>query len=106
MFLICVLGASSFLCMCSPVYILVSYMTISMLSCLTDQAQICGSHNLWCAGAPFIEVPHDSESSAGGSANSATSLPEDAALNPIKRSVAGQYLPVDIVMSVHEIAQL
>ncbi|KAL0035895.1 hypothetical protein WJX77_006910 [Trebouxia sp. C0004] len=33
-------------------------------------------------GAPFVEVPHDSESSTGGSA---TSLPEDAVLNPVKR---------------------
>ncbi|KAA6425624.1 MAG: serine threonine kinase [Trebouxia sp. A1-2] len=33
-------------------------------------------------GAPFVEVPHDSESSTGGSASS---LPEDAVLNPVKR---------------------
>ncbi len=38
------------------------------------------------AGAPFVEVPHDSESSTGGSA---TSLPEDAVLNPVKRSGLG-----------------
>ena len=40
------------------------------------------------AGAPFVEVPHDSESSTGGSA---TSLPEDAVLNPVKRPGPGDY---------------
>ena len=38
------------------------------------------------AGAPFVEVPHDSESSTGGSG---TSLPEDAVLNPVKRPGLG-----------------
>ena len=45
---------------------------------------------LLCAGAALIEVPHDSESSAGGSAASASSLPEDAVLNPAKRQAIGQ----------------
>ena len=41
------------------------------------------------AGAALVEVPHDSESSTGGS-GSGTSLPEDAVLNPVKPSMPGE----------------
>ncbi len=56
------------------------------------------------AGAPFVEVPHDSESSTGGSA---TSLPEDAVLNPVKRPGPGEQTEqhashaVDLVEIMH-----
>lgn len=43
------------------------------------------------AGAALVEVPHDSESSTGGS-GSGTSLPEDAVLNPVKPSLPGETL--------------
>ena len=41
------------------------------------------------AGAALVDVPHDSESSTGGS-GSGTSLPEDAVLNPVKPSMPGE----------------
>lgn len=41
------------------------------------------------AGAALVDVPHDSESSTGGS-GSGTSLPEDAVLNPVKPSLPGE----------------
>lgn len=56
------------------------------------------------AGAPFVEVPHDSESSTGGSASS---LPEDAVLNPVKRPEPGDQAAqhaahaAGILVSVH-----
>ncbi len=56
------------------------------------------------AGAPFVEVPHDSESSTGGSA---TSLPEDAVLNPAKRPGPGDPTSqrashaVDMIVMMH-----
>ena len=51
------------------------------------------------AGAAFLEVPHDSESSTGGS-GSAESLPEDAALNPAKPSVPGKHLSMHCISCV------
>ena len=40
-------------------------------------------------GTAFLEVPHDSESSTGGS-GSGESLPEDAVLNPSKPFAPGK----------------
>lgn len=47
------------------------------------------SHVSGVAGAALVDVPHDSESSTGGS-GSGKSLPEDAVLNPVKPSVSGE----------------
>ncbi len=61
------------------------------------------------AGAPLVEVPHDSESSTGGSA---TSLPEDAVLNPVKRPGPGDHTAqhashaVDMIARMHMLFNL
>ena len=59
----------------------------------------------FCSGAPFVEVAHDSESSTGGSASS---LPEDAALNPVKPSAPGEpkqaHYAICLLCSCHKVS--
>lgn len=60
-------------------------------ACIQPYAERTHQMVFLVSGAAFIEVPHDSESSTGGSATSGTSLREDAVLNPVKQPSSGQH---------------